>query len=284
VVFFDKAGRLDAPRTYAAIKTRCAPGRRVVIPGFYGTAANGEVKTFSRGGSDVSGSIVANAIDAALYENWTDVSGFLMTDPRIVPEAKGIAEIITVAGYVNVDFEDVNTVMRGSGVAIMGTAAVEGEGRARRAVDEALNSPLLEDNNIHGAQNMLVNITSGIREATMDEIFEVTEFVQREAGENANLIWGNCYDERLGEKLSVTIIATGFEASRKTAPLQAHAWQPGCMRWTTLPLCRTWTSSPVRLGPTCATSCCPRWRAWRTCSRLKRPCNARQACVCRSMF
>ncbi len=93
VVFFDKAGRLDAPRTYAAIKARCAPGRRVVIPGFYGTAANGEVKTFSRGGSDVSGSIAANAVDAALYENWTDVSGFLMTDPRIVPEAKGIAEI-----------------------------------------------------------------------------------------------------------------------------------------------------------------------------------------------
>lgn len=93
VVFFDKAGRLDGPRTYVAIKARCAPGRRVVIPGFYGTAANGEVKTFSRGGSDVSGSIVANAVDAALYENWTDVSGFLMTDPRIVPEAKGIGEI-----------------------------------------------------------------------------------------------------------------------------------------------------------------------------------------------
>jgi len=93
VVFFDKVGRLDGPRTYAAIKARCPAGRRVVIPGFYGTAANGEVKTFSRGGSDVSGSIVANAVDAALYENWTDVSGFLMTDPRIVPEAKGIAEI-----------------------------------------------------------------------------------------------------------------------------------------------------------------------------------------------
>ncbi len=129
---------------------------------------------------------------------------------------KGIAEIITVPGYVNVDFEDVNTVMRGSGVAIMGTAAVEGEGRARRAVDEALNSPLLEDSNISGAKNILVNITSGLVEATMDEIFEITEFVQQEAGEGANLIWGNCFDERLGDKLSVTIIATGFEATRKT--------------------------------------------------------------------
>jgi aspartate kinase len=93
VVFFDKAGRLDAPRTYAAIAARCAGSRRVCIPGFYGSAVSGEVKTFSRGGSDVTGSIVANGVDAALYENWTDVSGFLMTDPRIVPEAKGISEI-----------------------------------------------------------------------------------------------------------------------------------------------------------------------------------------------
>lgn len=93
VVFFDRAGRLDGPRTYSALAARCAGTKRVVIPGFYGTAVNGEVKTFSRGGSDVSGSIVANAVNAALYENWTDVSGFLMTDPRIVPEAKGISEI-----------------------------------------------------------------------------------------------------------------------------------------------------------------------------------------------
>jgi len=127
---------------------------------------------------------------------------------------------------VNVDFEDVNTVMRGSGVAIMGTASVEGEGRARRAVDEALNSPLLEDSNISGAKNILVNITSGTREATMDEIFEITEFVQQEAGEGANLIWGNCFDERLGESISVTIIATGFEASRKAQAVPGARRQP----------------------------------------------------------
>jgi aspartate kinase len=92
VVFFDRAGRLD-PRTYAAIKARCAGPGRYVIPGFYGTAVNGEVKTFSRGGSDVTGAIVANALDVAVYENWTDVSGVLMTDPRVVAEAKPIAEI-----------------------------------------------------------------------------------------------------------------------------------------------------------------------------------------------
>ncbi len=166
--------------------------------------------------------VISNDKLRQIHGNLSISQAFSQADNILCTAAKGIAEIITVPGYVNVDFEDVNTVMRNSGVAIMGTAAVEGEGRARRAVDEALNSPLLEDNNIHGAQNILVNITSGIKEATMDEIFEVTEFVQREAGENANLIWGNCYDERLGEKLSVTIIATGFEASRKTAPLQAQ--------------------------------------------------------------
>lgn len=93
VIFFDRSGRLD-PKSYGAIKARCAaPNKRYVIPGFYGSAADGQVKTFSRGGSDVTGSVVANALDCALYENWTDVSGFLMTDPRIVPEAKPITEI-----------------------------------------------------------------------------------------------------------------------------------------------------------------------------------------------
>lgn len=92
VIFFDRTGRLD-PKTYAALKARCRPGKTYVIPGFYGLGANGEVRTFSRGGSDVTGAVVANGLDAALYENWTDVSGVLMTDPRIVAEAKPIAEI-----------------------------------------------------------------------------------------------------------------------------------------------------------------------------------------------
>lgn len=160
--------------------------------------------------------VISNDKLRQIHGNLSISQAFSQADNILCTAAKGIAEIITVPGYVNVDFEDVNTVMRGSGVAIMGTAAVEGEGRARRAVDEALNSPLLEDSNISGAKNILVNITSGLVEATMDEIFEITEFVQQEAGEGANLIWGNCFDERLGDKLSVTIIATGFEATRKT--------------------------------------------------------------------
>ena len=139
---------------------------------------------------------------------------FMQADNVLSTAAKGIAEIITVPGYVNVDFEDVNTVMRDSGVAIMGTAVAEGESRAKKAIDEALNSPLLEDNNIRGAQNILLNITSGSKEVTMDEIFEITEWVQEEAGHGTNLIWGNCYEEGLGEKLSVTVIATGFERQK----------------------------------------------------------------------
>lgn len=136
---------------------------------------------------------------------------FSRADNILTTAARGIAEIITMEGYVNVDFEDVNTVMRDSGVAIMGTASFEGENRARRAVQAALNSPLLEDNDIRGAQHILLNITSGRVEVTMDEVFEITEYVQAEAGYGTDLIWGNCVDESLGEKLSVTIIATGFE-------------------------------------------------------------------------
>ena len=138
-------------------------------------------------------------------------AAFAEADSILTVAAKGIAEIITVPGYVNVDFEDVNTVMRESGVAIMGTAAVEGEDRARKAVEAALNSPLLEDNDIRGAKHILLNITSGTKEVTMDEIFAITEYMQEEAGYGTDLIWGNCYNETIGEKLMVTIIATGFE-------------------------------------------------------------------------
>ncbi len=169
--------------------------------------------------------VISNDKLRQIHGNLSISQAFSQADNILCTAAKGIAEIITVPGYVNVDFEDVNTVMRGSGVAIMGTAAVEGENRARRAVDEALNSPLLEENNIRGAKNILVNITSGVKEATMDEIFEITEFIQEEAGNETNLIWGNCFDERLGEKLAVTIIATGFEAGERRFMSQGAARQ-----------------------------------------------------------
>ncbi len=139
---------------------------------------------------------------------------FTKADNILTIAAKGIAEIITVTGYVNVDFEDVNTVMRNSGVAIMGAAVAEGEDRANRVVQGALSSPLLNDNDIKGANYILLNITSGTKEVTMDEISEITDYIQAEAGNNADIIWGNCYDEALGEQISLTIIATGFESNQ----------------------------------------------------------------------
>lgn len=155
--------------------------------------------------------IVSNDKLRQIFGNLSVSDAFSQADDILTTAAKGIAEIITVAGYVNVDFEDVNTVMRNSGVAIMGTASAAGDDRAKRAVDEALHSPLLEENNIRGAKHILLNITSGSKEVTMDEIFEITEFVQEEAGFGTDLIWGNCYDESLGDKVGVTVIATGFE-------------------------------------------------------------------------
>lgn len=159
--------------------------------------------------------IISNDKLRQIHGNLSISEAFSQADNILTTAAKGIAEIITVPGYVNVDFEDVNTVMRNSGVAIMGTASAEGDDRAKRAVDEALHSPLLEDNDIKGAEHILLNITSGSKEVTMDEIFEITEFIQEEAGFGTDLIWGNCYDESLGNKISVTVIATGFDHNKK---------------------------------------------------------------------
>jgi cell division protein FtsZ len=160
--------------------------------------------------------VISNDKLRKIYGNLNLSEAFSKADDILMTAAKGIAEIITVPGYVNVDFEDVNTVMRDSGVAVMGTATTEGDDRAIRAVEAALQSPLLEDNDIKGAQHILLNITSGTKEVTMDEVFEITEYVQEEAGYGTDLIWGNCYDENLGEQISVTVIATGFETGQNT--------------------------------------------------------------------
>lgn len=155
--------------------------------------------------------VIANERLREIYGDLPLRGAFAHADNILTTAAKAIAEIITVAGHINVDFADVNTVMRDSGVAIMGVGVAEGESRAKIAIDQALNSPLLEDNNIEGAQHILINISSGTSEVTMDEIMEITSYVQAEAGEGTDVIWGNCYNEELGTKLSVTIIATGFQ-------------------------------------------------------------------------
>ena len=143
--------------------------------------------------------------------NLTLGNAFAQADDVLTTAAKGIAEVISVTGAINVDFNDVNTVMKDSGVAIMGSAVASGENRAIKAVQEALTSPLLNDNDIAGAKYVLLNITYGDQEVLMDEISDITDYIQDEAGSTADVIWGHGYDETLGDALSVTLIATGFQ-------------------------------------------------------------------------
>lgn len=157
--------------------------------------------------------VINNERIREMYGDFKISEAFAKADNVLTTAAKGIAEIITVPGYINVDFADVETVMRNSGVAVMGSAKAEGEGRALKAVEEALNSPLLNNNDIHGARDILLNITSGGEEVTMDEIGEITDYIQAKAGHDADLIWGNGVDEALGNEISVTVIATGFSVS-----------------------------------------------------------------------
>jgi len=145
--------------------------------------------------------------DLSLSEAWSKADSVLSV------AAKGIAEIITVAGHINVDFADVETVMRDSGVAIMGQGIAEGEDRAIQAIESAMTSPLLNNNDIKGAKNILLNITSGQQEITLDDLTKISEFAQKKAGNKANIIFGSCSDVSLGEKVAVTIIATGFGTS-----------------------------------------------------------------------
>ncbi|MBK9270164.1 MAG: cell division protein FtsZ [Saprospiraceae bacterium] len=155
--------------------------------------------------------VISNNKLREMYGNLSMSSAFSNADNILATAAKGIAEIITVPGYINVDFEDVNFVMKDSGVAIMGSAYAKGDDRARRVIESALNSPLLEDNDIRGAKHILLNITTGKSpEITMDEVAEITEYVQQEAGFDTDLIWGSCVDESLEDQISVTLIATGF--------------------------------------------------------------------------
>jgi cell division protein FtsZ len=155
--------------------------------------------------------VISNDRLRQIFGNLTLGSAFAQADDILTTAAKGIAEIITLPGYINVDFKDVRTVMKDSGVSIMGSSSAEGDNRALKAVEGALSSPLLKDNEIEGARYILLNISSGDKEVTMDEVSIITDYIQEEAGLAADLIWGNCRDENLGDKISVTIIATGFQ-------------------------------------------------------------------------
>jgi cell division protein FtsZ len=155
--------------------------------------------------------IICNDKLRQLFGNLKLSDAFSRADNVLTTAAKGIAEIITVPGYVNVDFEDVKTVMKDSGVAIMGIGIAEGENRALKAAEQALNSPLLNDNQIKGAKNILLYITSGADEIAMDELAEITDYIQEEAGLGSNIIWGNSTDDSLGNRVSVNLVAAGFD-------------------------------------------------------------------------
>ncbi|MGY8940931.1 MAG: cell division protein FtsZ [Flavobacteriales bacterium] len=165
--------------------------------------------------------IIRNDKLRELYGNLTIRKAFTNADEILCTAAKGIAEVITLTGEINVDMNDVNTVMRNSGRAIMGSGMASGEGRARQAVTEALESPLLNDCDITGANFVLLNITFGTEEILMDEIMEITDFIQAAAGQSAEVIWGYGVDGNLDADLCVTVIATGFKGQDDYGQIRA---------------------------------------------------------------
>ncbi len=161
--------------------------------------------------------VVCNDKLREMYGNLKLSDAFSHADDVLAIAAKSIAEVISLTQQINVDFADVCTVMRNSGVAIMGSAMVSGENRSTRAVEMALNSPLLNDNNITGARYVLLNIISGENEITMDELGEITDYIQEAAGQTAEIIKGYGVDPSLGDNVNVTIIATGFNQNNPVA-------------------------------------------------------------------
>ena len=151
------------------------------------------------------------------YGNLTMRAAFSKADNVLATAAKCITDVINSTGQINVDFADVCTVMRDGGVAILGSATADGENRAQKAIQDAINSPLLNDNDIRGAKWILININSaeGGTEFTMDEVDTIQNYLLSQAGEHTNVIMGLGYDNSLGDKIGITLIATGFE--NKTA-------------------------------------------------------------------
>lgn len=150
-----------------------------------------------------------------VYGNLGFKAGFSKADEVLATASKGIAEVITHHYTQNIDLRDAKTVLSNSGTAIMGSATASGKTRAQEAIMKALDSPLLNDNKITGAKNVLLLIVSGVQEITIDEIGEINDHIQNEAGHGANIIMGVGEDESLEESISVTIIATGFDIEQQ---------------------------------------------------------------------
>ena len=158
-----------------------------------------------------------------VYGNLGFKAGFSKADEVLASAAKGIAEVITHHYTQNVDLKDARTVLFNSGTAIMGSASSSSNNRAQDAITKALDSPLLNDNRIVGCKNVLLLIVSGNEEITIDEIGEINDFIQEEAGNNTNIIMGVGEDESLGNSISVTIIATGFPADQQSEIVNIEA-------------------------------------------------------------
>lgn len=155
--------------------------------------------------------IILNDKLREIYGNLSIGQAFGEADNVLTTAAKGIAEIITLAGYVNVDFQDVRTVMLNAGAAVMGTAETRGDTRALKAAQQALTSPLLDSRDIMGSKKILLSIISGEEaELQMDELTTITEYIQQQAGDDAEVIFGHGVDAALGDRIRVTVIATGF--------------------------------------------------------------------------
>ncbi len=153
-----------------------------------------------------------------IYGNLAIGQAFGEADNVLTTAAKGIAEIITLAGYVNVDFQDVRTVMLNAGAAVMGSAETRGDNRAIKAAQQSLASPLLDNRDIMGAKKILLSIISGEEaELQMDELTQITEYIQGQAGDEAEVIFGHGVDSLLGDRIRVTVIATGFLAEGQIA-------------------------------------------------------------------
>ena len=172
--------------------------------------------------------IISNDKLRQQFGNLPFTQAFAKADDILATAAKCITDVITSTGQINVDFADVCTVMKSGGVAILGSASVAGENRSLHAVEQALNSPLLNDSDISGAKWILLNITSaaGEFEHTMDEAENIQAFVQARAGDDCDVILGMGHDPNLGDKISVTIIATGFSHKEIKADMPARKNEP----------------------------------------------------------
>jgi cell division protein FtsZ len=171
---------------------------------------------------------------AVAGRNMPILETFKKADDVLLQAVRGIADLITVHGLINLDFNDVRTIMSEMGMALMGSAAASGENRALDAAQKAISSPLLEDVSIQGARGVLINITGGL-DLTIHEVNEAATLIQEEAHEDANIIWGAVIDESMSDQLRITVIATGFgeaheEAKRPAAPATAAAAAPRFMR------------------------------------------------------